>query len=233
MIDNISPITTNSTKNKRYLHRQGYFALFSLPDSCLLEHIFNALIDHYIDEKVGIAENFLSPSLSDSLKTNLTNLYAQNQLLAARIGNNNNTVLSKEIRSDIIYWLDKAHNDPFENAFFKIMDAFVLHLNNTCYTGISGYEFHYTMYGPNTFYKKHIDQFQNNSSRQFSIIIYLNENWQEGDGGELCIHHADETLQVITPLNGKMVFFKSSELPHEVLLNNKRRMSITGWLKRD
>lgn len=198
-----------------------------------MEKIFNTLIDKYIDEKVGIAEHFLSHSLSGSLKTNLTKLYAGKQLLAAKIGSSKNAIHSKDIRSDIIYWLDKDHNDPFENAFFDLMDSFVLHLNNTCYTGISGYEFHYTMYEPNTFYKKHIDQFQNNNSRKFSMIIYLNENWQQGDGGELCIYHADAITQIIAPTNGTIVFFKSSELPHEVLMNNKTRMSITGWLKSD
>ena len=35
----------------------------------------------------------------------------------------------------------------------------------------------------------------------------------------------------LSPTNGKIVFFKSSELAHEVLLSNQPRMSITGWLK--
>ena len=195
--------------------------------------MFCALVDKYIDESVGVAENFLSQSLSENLKTNLTNLYTENKLLAAKIGSFDNAVKSADIRSDRIYWLDKAHDDPFENAFFEVMDAFILHLNRTCYTGITGCEFHYTMYEPDSFYKKHLDQFQDNASRQYSIIIYLNENWLEGDGGELCIYHADDSIQIVAPLNGKMVFFKSSELPHEVLLNHKTRMSITGWLKRD
>jgi len=51
-----------------------------------------------------------------------------------------------------------------------------------------------------------------------------------GNGGELQIHHADH-LQNISPTNGKSVFFKSSELAHEVLLTHVPRMSITGWLK--
>jgi SM-20-related protein len=34
-------------------------------------------------------------------------------------------------------------------------------------------------------------------------------------------------------MSGKSVFFKSSELVHEVLTTNKPRMSITGWLKVD
>ncbi|KAA5534958.1 2OG-Fe(II) oxygenase [Taibaiella lutea] len=198
-----------------------------------MEEIFNALIDQYIDEKVGIAEQFLSLSLLDNLRTNLTKLYSGNQLHAARIGSNQHALLNKDTRSDIIYWLDRSHNDPFENAFFDVMDAFVLHLNTTCYAGISDYEFHYTMYETNTFYKKHVDQFQHNNSRQFSIIIYLNEGWKSEDGGQLCIYHANETVEMIAPLNGKMVFFKSNELPHEVLLNHRPRMSITGWLKSD
>ena len=40
-----------------------------------------------------------------------------------------------------------------------------------------------------------------------------------------------DSLQTISPQNGKCVFFKSSELPHEVLMTNVPRLSITGWLK--
>lgn len=149
---------------------------------------------------------------------------------SAGTGNDTLIVHNKLVRSDQIYWLDREHNNLHENAFFDLMDRFVLHLNNTCYTGITGYEFHYTLYEEGSFYKKHLDQFQNNGSRQYSMIMYLNAGWTSPDGGELCIHHADHQ-QNISPLNGKSVFFKSSELVHEVLITNKPRMSITGWLK--
>jgi SM-20-related protein len=39
--------------------------------------------------------------------------------------------------------------------------------------------------------------------------------------------------QIITPTQGKTVFFKSDELLHEVLVTQTTRMSITGWLKCD
>lgn len=197
-----------------------------------MEKIFNTLIDSFIDNKVGITENFLSAALAAHLKDNLLALY-QNKLLN-HAGTGNATLAShdKLVRSDQIYWLDRKHNDSFENDFFDLMDRFVLHLNATCYTGITGYEFHYALYEEGSFYKKHIDQFQNNGSRQYSMIMYLNTNWVIADGGELCIHHHDH-LQNISPINGTSVFFKSSELEHEVLLANKARMSITGWLKVD
>lgn len=191
---------------------------------------FDDLIDSFIDNKVGIAENFLSDSLAAHLKDNLLALYSDERLLAAAIGNKDLLVHDAKIRSDKIYWLDRSHDNAFENDFFDLIDSFVSYLNRTCYTGITGYEFHYALYERGSFYKKHLDQFQNNKSRAFSMIMYLNTDWQEKDGGELCIHHSDH-LQMIAPVNGKCVFFKSSELEHEVLLTHVPRLSITGWLK--
>ncbi len=197
-----------------------------------MQHIFDTLIDSFINDKVGIAEDFLSESLAAHLTGNLKTLFAENLLQPAGTGNNTLVEHDRLFRSDIIYWLDRKHNNLHENDFFDLIDQFVTYLNATCYTGITGYEFHYALYEKGSFYKKHIDQFRNNSSRKYSLIIYLNEDWQEIDGGELCIHDAG-TIQTITPNNGKSVFFKSSELEHEVLLANKPRLSITGWLKID
>ena len=195
-----------------------------------MEKIFDCLIDSFIVDKVGIAENFLSVSLAAHLKDNLIGLFENKKLLNAGVGNDTVVNQNKLIRSDVIYWLDRKHNNQHENDFFDLMDEFVVYLNRTCYTGITGYEFHYTLYESGTFYKKHIDQFQSNGSRQYSMIMYLNSDWKIEDGGELRIYHVDEE-QHISPNNGKSVFFKSSDLAHEVLLTNKQRMSITGWLK--
>lgn len=195
-----------------------------------MENIFNTLINSFIKNKVGIAENFLSESLTLHLKENLTALYTEQQLEVGGTGTNKNVEYSNLFRSDIIYWLDREHNNVYENQFFDLMDSFVDYLNKSCYTGISSYEFHYTLYEKGSFYKKHLDQFRNNNSRKYSMIMYLNKDWKENDGGELCIHHEDRT-ENISPINGKTVFFRSSELEHEVLMTNKPRMSITGWLK--
>lgn len=192
--------------------------------------IFNTLIDSFIARKVGVTENFLSKQLALRLKQNLVRLYAEKALFSAGTGNNTIAVQNKQVRGDVIYWLDREHHDPSENEFFDLMDKFILHLNRTCYTGITGYEFHYTLYEAGSFYRKHIDQFRNDKSRQYSMIMYLNEGWKEGDGGELCVYHETEEER-ISPNNGKGVFFKSSEMAHEVLLVHKPRMSITGWLK--
>jgi SM-20-related protein len=198
----------------------------------LLEDTFDCLIDSYINNKVGIADHFLSDTLAADLKQNLISLFQQNQLLSAGIGNDQIVVNNQLVRGDSIYWLDRKHDTPCENVFFDLMDNFVGYLNQTCYTGITGYEFHYTLYQKGAFYKKHLDQFQNNDSRKYSMIMYLNTDWQAADGGELCIHQ-NNSHQNISPENGRTVFFKSDELLHEVLCTQKSRMSITGWLKVD
>lgn len=102
-------------------------------------------------------------------------LYIDKLLQLAGSGNDIFPVHNKLVRSDIIYWLDKKHNNQHENDFFDLMDSFVCFLNSACYTGVTGHEFHYTLYEPGSFYKKHIDQFRNSNSRQFSMIL----NWKK------------------------------------------------------
>nr|WP_314897097.1 2OG-Fe(II) oxygenase family protein [uncultured Flavobacterium sp.] len=197
-----------------------------------MKNSFEALIATYIENKVGISEHFLSTDLANNLKQNLLTLNQDSLLMAARIGNSEKLSYDGAIRSDSIYWLDKKHNNAFENEFFAQIEEFILYLNQSCYAGITGYEFHYSLYESGDFYLKHLDQFKNNSSRKYSMISYLNSNWKESDGGELLIHQLNNN-QKISPTQGKTVFFKSDELVHEVLVTQNTRMSITGWLKSD
>ncbi len=197
-----------------------------------MEDCFETLISSYLDTKVGMVPDFISEELAENLVQRLFELKEQNLLKAAGIGNVAKLTHNAEIRSDAIYWLDRNNNNEFENQFLDQVDAFVTYLNRSCYTGITGYEFHFALFDKGSFYRKHLDQFQNNSSRQFSMITYLNQNWQPEDGGELCIYD-EAKIQKVTPTNRKTVFFKSDELVHEVLETNKARLSVTGWLRRD
>jgi len=197
-----------------------------------MENSFETLIATYIENKVGISEHFLSATLANNLKQNLIVLNEQSLLMDAGTGNAEAVAYDSSVRSDSIYWLDKKHNNEFENEFFAQIEAFIIYLNQTCYAGITGYEFHYSLYESGDFYLKHLDQFKNNPSRKYSMISYLNSNWHESDGGELLIHQTNNN-QKIAPTQGKTVFFKSDELVHEVLVTQKTRMSITGWLKSD
>lgn len=196
------------------------------------ETSFETIVDSFINNGIGIAHSVMDSTLLNQLRVNLSNLIDDQQLKLAGIGNQNNFTKEVTIRNDKIYWMDRKNNDPFENEFFDFIDEFVLFLNRTCFTGITGYEFHYAFYDEGSFYKRHLDQFKDDDNRAFTMVFYLNENWQKGDGGELCIYQGDKT-EIVEPIDGKCVFFKSDELEHEVLMAHKPRLSITGWLRID
>jgi SM-20-related protein len=191
---------------------------------------YDTLIDSYLSDKVGVTSYFLDKKLCKNLNSDLHEKYKNKEFHKAGIGAKTNEQQNNAFRSDEIYWLDRKHENANENLFLDKMDDFILYLNRTCFTGITHCEFHYALYDIGSAYGLHKDQFQNNSDRAFSMIHYLNPDWKENDGGELSIQHDDYT-QLITPTNGKSVFFNSSELPHEVLKTNQQRCSITGWLK--
>ncbi len=192
---------------------------------------FEELIDSFMGNGIGLCEHFLTLELAALLQQNLLDLDRDQKMFAAGIGNNTVKDATQKKRGDKIYWLDKKNKDINELAFLEEVENFIDYLNRTCYTGINGYEFHYALYETGSQYHRHKDQFQNNQDRKFSLINYLNTGWEEKDGGELIIYGEDTTPKIL-PTYRKAVFFKSSELEHEVSIASRPRMSITGWLKR-
>lgn len=192
---------------------------------------FDLLIDSYLDNNIGIDACFLNEALSKGLQENIRQLQEDDMMSSAGIGNNEIKDDKQKIRTDKIYWLDKKHDNIYEQEFLLQIENFITHLNETCYTGINGYEFHYAVYEEGSFYKRHKDQFKNDNNRKYSLISYLNENWLEEDGGQLLVYQ-DDFAQKILPRSQTAVFFKSDEMEHEVTKANRSRMSITGWLKR-
>jgi SM-20-related protein len=192
---------------------------------------FDLLIDSYLDDHIGIDKNFLTEKLSAGLQQNILQLQEDNMMTFAGVGNQAAKDSNQQMRGDKIYWLDKSHDNIFEQEFLQLAEDFIDRLNNTCYAGINASEFHYAVYEEGSFYKRHKDQFQNNDHRKYSLINYLNENWLEEDGGQLLVYQ-DENVQRIMPQSQTAVFFKSNEMDHEVIKANRTRMSVTGWLKR-
>ncbi len=192
---------------------------------------FDLLIDSFLENKIGIDKGFMSATLSKGLQQNIVQLQKDGLMTAAGIGNAGVLDAGQKMRGDKIYWIDESHSNIFEQEFLLHVEDFIEYLNRTCYTGINGYEFHYAVYEAGSGYKRHKDQFKNDSNRKYSLIHYLNENWEEESGGNLLIYQND-SVQQICPESQTAVFFKSDEMEHEVSKSNRSRMSITGWLKR-
>jgi SM-20-related protein len=196
-----------------------------------MENQFALLTDSFLENKVGIDTCFLTERLSIGLQKNIVQLQKDGMMKEAGIGNDQIKDVNQKMRGDKIYWMDKNHENIYENEFLQLAEDFIDYLNRTCFTGINAYEFHYAVYGEGSFYKRHKDQFRNDSNRKYSLISYLNENWEEEDGGQLLIYKDHDETQTILPHSQTGVFFKSDEMEHEVTMANRSRMSITGWLK--
>ena len=196
-----------------------------------MDNQFDLLIDTYLENNVGIDTGFLSERLSNGLRQNIEQLQKDGRMQTAGIGNNLVKDAGQKMRSDKIFWMDKSNDNIFEQEFLQLAEDFIERLNSTCYTGINACEFHYAVYEEGSFYKRHRDQFANDSNRKYSLINYLNTNWLEEDGGQLLVYQKDE-VQKILPHSQTAVFFKSDEMEHEVTKAHRSRMSITGWLKR-
>lgn len=195
-----------------------------------MSDIFEHLINAYLEDQVGTMSGFLSPELTAGLRRNLLQKKEEGMMHPAGIGKHFDFQRNLEIRGDVICWIEEDTDDPFEQEFLDQMRGFVEHLNRTCYTGIRSFEFHYALYEAGSFYKRHKDQFQQDRGRQFSVVHYLNEQWQPEDGGQLRVWTRSGE-QLIQPEGGRVVFFKADQTEHEVLPASRARMSIAGWLK--
>ncbi|MEZ5040777.1 MAG: 2OG-Fe(II) oxygenase [Saprospiraceae bacterium] len=190
-----------------------------------------ALIQGFLQEEHGMVDGFLDHALVTALRGNLFKKKEKGAMHAAGIGNHSAITKNEKIRGDTICWVDKKSKNKHEKEFNGRIEDFVGYLNRTCYTGINDFEFHYAYYEVGSFYKRHKDQFKTDNGRQFSLVTYLNEAWEEEDGGQLMLYH-DQREVGISPIGGRTVFFKSDKIEHEVTAAKKGRVSITGWLKR-
>lgn len=77
----------------------------------------------------------------------------------------------------------------------------------------------FTLYENNDFIKEHEDGFDSN--RLCVVLIYLSDNWNPGDGGELVIKNNEHSL-VVNPILGNFAVldFVKNNVSHEVLKVN-------------
>lgn len=197
--------------------------------------LYESIITDIISQKFAIVEDFFTSDDVLMLRQSLLEKHEEDAFKKAAIGNRVNEMIVKSIRGDVILWIDELHANAAEQLFFDRINNLVSYLNKTCFLGILHKEFHYALYPTGTFYKRHIDTFQNDDRRKLSFVCYLNEeSWLPENGGELVLYldeNGTETEQIIYPFPGRVVIFESQIIEHEVKPVNTERLSITGWLK--
>lgn len=190
---------------------------------------FEDLIDGLATQDYGMSQQFLAPDLLEGLRNNLLHYRETAAMQSSGVGRQLSYTKNTEIRGDAIRWIEADSTNAFEQRFQQHIQDFIQYLNQNCYTGIRDYEFHYAYYEPGSFYRRHLDQFKSNAGRKFSLVIYLNQDWDVHEG-ELLLYPAGQTIPIL-PEFGRSVFFRSDEMEHEVRPAQRLRMSIAGWLK--
>lgn len=198
--------------------------------------LFETIIDDLLNKQFAVVDGFFTAVEIELLRNNLLRKYEDEAFKKAAIGNVFNEQIVKSIRGDYIFWLDENENALVEQVFFQKINELVQYLNRTCFLGIREKEFHYALYPEGTFYKRHLDTFQNDDRRKLSVVCYLNvEDWQPEFGGALALYKPTENQEeetiLLYPLQGRLVIFESQLVEHEVLPVTQPRLSITGWLK--
>ena len=176
-------------------------------------------------------DNMVCGDLTATLRDELMELIEQERLRRAGVGRENDFQIDSAVRRDAIFWLSRQRQ--VQRRFLDRMEELRLDLNKELFLGLFEFEGHFSHYPPGAFYKRHYDSFRGAANRIVSVVIYLNDNWQAGDGGELVLYGPDSDAEIIRiePRAGSMALFLSEEIPHEVLPTQKDRASISGWFR--
>ncbi|MEQ4676622.1 2OG-Fe(II) oxygenase [Providencia vermicola] len=184
----------------------------------------NKLIDSLSSQGWYVWDDFLTLSDTQKIKQCIPNT-----LQDARIGHRDSLQGNKAVRSDQTVWLEPEMGAPIAFYMDK-MEEIRQALNCQLYLGLRDFETHFCRYPNGGFYKKHVDNPRGAGRRKVTTVLYMNELWKLGDGGELVVFDKEDNhLFKLEPLAGRMIFFMSEEFPHEVLPTEQKRESIAGW----
>jgi SM-20-related protein len=194
--------------------------------------IEESIADEVAAQGYAIRPEFLSASEVTALAKDLRALQQSGEMHGAGIGKD--AEITNSVRGDFIHWLDEATATEAQQAYLQRLEKLRLAFNQTFYLGLFEFEGHFASYPPGAYYRKHLDQFQHDSQRALTCILYLNDAWLEADGGLLRIYldeNNDTIYRDIQPEGGTLVTFLSSRFWHEVLPAQRERLSITGWFR--
>lgn len=194
------------------------------------DYLFSKIAGDISAVGYSINPGAISIELANSLIKHLHKLNEEDFHLAG-IGRENQAQQNTAIRSDEIYWItDQSEVGRGWLQWVGDMQAF---LNRQLFLGLFSFESHFAHYGPGDFYRRHQDAFKGETNRILSLVVYLNADWSDEDGGQLVLYSDDNDTTGISviPDLATVVLFLSEDFPHEVLPARRDRYSITGWFR--
>lgn len=190
---------------------------------------FTQTVNDLATQGWSLTPGFLPPDAITRLAGEIRQHFSQGDMHQAGVSLERQ--VNTSIRNDFILWLDEGALTPTQRIYFDALEQLRQEVNAGLQLGIFEFEGHAALYPAGSFYQRHLDRFQSNNLRCLTCILYLNENWQESDGGLLRLYLNESEHMDIAPKGGLFVTFLADRFWHEVLPANKERLSITGWFK--
>lgn len=176
----------------------------------------------------------VSDDLAEALRARLIALDAADALELAAIGRGDSQIKATKIRKTEIRWLEGA--DRAERQFLDGCEALRRAINEALFAGLFEFEAHFAHYPPGGHYARHLDAFADRPrDRVVSLVLWLNADWQSGDGGELDLWSNPESfgppVATLPPRGGDLVLMLSERIPHAVRETVAPRLGLAGWFR--
>jgi SM-20-related protein len=178
----------------------------------------------------GVEPGFVTMPAVRQLVASLRARDAAGLFHAAGIGVGSGLTVRPDIRGDRICWLDGPEGAA-ERGVYASFETLRVALNRTLMLGLTDLQLHYALYPPGAGYQRHLDRSPRGIERVVTVIVYLNEDWDAADGGELVMATATGE-RLFMPTAGPLVVFLSAGFEHEVRAARRERLSLTGWFSR-
>lgn len=187
------------------------------------QRINDEVLDIFVHDGFIVIDNVYS-------QTALLALQAESGFIDYRDAKLAEGVRKTDIRGDRIRWITK---DFFAGYYYLQSINELAHLfNRTLFAGIRHSEAHYACYPPGFGYKWHSDNPVGRDERVVSAVFYLNDEWEDSDGGQLSIIDSHNQPHQLLPKANRLVIFDSN-LQHQVEIAHRQRYSIATWLRSD
>lgn len=196
-----------------------------------------AVAQDFVRQGWAVRDNFLAAARWRELAAEAQQLWEQGAFHQAGVGREPTRRVQPGIRGDYTLWLDPQLTPAACRFVACELEALRCALNAGAFLGVFEFEGHLAMYPAGAGYERHLDQLQGTQARRVSVVVYLNEAWQNGDGGELCLYPDEQAEQsaadeiTILPRGGTLVVFASADTAHEVRPARRTRVSLSGWLR--
>ncbi len=199
-----------------------------------LDQHFDCIAEGLVTHGWLVIDGFLAPALTRALRDECRRPADHGAWHAGAVGAGHTRQAHGETRGDEICWMPQPACSPAQRRFQAIFERMRLQLNRTLQLGLFEFESHFARYPVGARYVRHVDQFRSDTRRQLSCVLYLNEDWQGDDGGELRLYleGGAPAFADVLPRAGCLLVFLSARFAHEVLPAKRERLSIAGWFTR-